>query len=623
MDLPFNPQHLKRYKEITQLMLKIAHPDWLKKIDTSSHVFVNNLPNASREGILAGKFGVAVGMQGAEANSIATGNNNGNGGSAFSRHAGPLTPRPGSASLYQSFSPHDNDPLEQPSENDILQSQELLSELEQMGPTFVRLGQVLASRPDVLPSTYLPVLSRLGDNSVPMAMDVVNDVFQSEFGQTTASLFRNFHPVPLSVSPFGQTHVATLHDNHKVIVKVLRPNVRQQVLDDLEAFSEIVRFYDQYTNIAKDFDIYGNLSVFRKIILSELDFRQEAHSLRAIKDNLKDLEHIIIPTPVDQFCTTRILTMNLIEGKKLNEINSVGLSRVRRGKLAEQVFYAYMKQILEDGFVDGDPDPLSVLVTKDGKVGLLDFGMVVRIAPEVQERLLQLLGSVAESRPEAVSDIILSLAEKRANADESGFRKAISTLVLVHRDMAVEHLESGRVFQGIALEASRWGFDLPAEVAMLGTALVKVDEISHLIDPNFDANTFIHTSISEIMKRRMAKALSPIHLFQNAMETAGFLERLPSKLSQIISSVADNDLQVTVHAIDEKVLISGFQKIANRITTGLILAALIMGASNLMQVPSKFMIFGYPGIAMLCFLAAAGVGFFLVLEILIGDRKRQ
>ena len=179
----------------------------------------------------------------------------------------------------------------------------------------------------------------------------------------------------------------------------------------------------------------------------------------------------------------------------------------------------------------------------------------------------------------------------------------------------------GTVLQGITRVALLNGLQLPPELAIVATALTNLNSITHVLDPKFDANAYLLRNISPLMEKHVKEAISPAHFFRTVMETTEFFEQFPNRVGKILDSVANNDLKLTVHAIDEQQLMIGFQKIANRITVGLVLAALIIGASFLMRVQTQFTIFGYPGVAILCFLAAAGCGFGLVVEILISDRR--
>jgi len=406
-------------------------------------------------------------------------------------------------------------------------------------------------------------------------------------------------------------------------VKVQRPGVKEQVFDDLNAIAEVAKIFDKYSKASRHFDFHATFEEFRKAIMAELDYRQEAHNLRTLRENLKDLDQIIVPSPIDEYSTTRTLTIEYIDGKTLTETSTVGLLRAERTKLASQVFYAYLQQFFVDGFVQADPDPASVILTNDRKVALLDLGIVARIAPAMHSKLIQLLLSINEGRADQAADLLMDLGEKRESFDETGFRRVVSDFVLINRDMAAEQLEIGKIIELIVSSAVQYGITLPYEEGILGRALRKVDRVAHLLDPTFDSRTFLNRNVSHMMHRHLHDALSPAHIYHTVLETAEFLEKLPGQFSKILDSVARNELKMTIHAIDERVLINGMQKIANRITVGLVLAALIIGAAMLMNIRSTFTIGGYPGIAILCFVAAAGCGFCLVLEVLISDRKSR
>jgi ubiquinone biosynthesis protein len=499
-------------------------------------------------------------------------------------------------------------------------SEELALDLEKLGPTFVKIGELLAKRPEFLPLSYREALANLSARTSALEFSQIKEIVEVEIGLPLTRAFRSFDQTPLSVSALDQSHKAILTDGKRVVVKVQRPQVRQRVLDDLEALEEFARFYDQHKVLGKNFDYHTVLADFSKIILAELDLRQEAHNLKTLGENLKHLDLIIVPSTIERYSTARILTMTYIDGRKITTANNSGLLRSERSKLAEQVMFAYVQQILVDGFVDATPSEENVLLTSEGKVALVGMGIVARIAPAMQQKLIQLLLSINEARSEHTAEAAIEIGNKKENFDEVAFQQRVKDLVLAHRDMTINQGELGAILQGIAQAAVQCGLSLPAEVAMLAGALCNLDGIVHALDPKFDTNAFIHKNVAPIMQRHMREALSPAHFFHTVLETTEFIEKLPGQVGKILDSVANNELKVTVHAIDEQVLISGFQKIANRITVGLVLAALIMGAAMLMRVQSNFTIFGYPGLAILCFLGAAGCGFGLVVEIFLSDR---
>jgi len=500
---------------------------------------------------------------------------------------------------------------------------ELLEDLRNLGFTYVRIAQLLSRRPDILPAPLAEFLSSQDLSTTPMGMVELDSTVRTELGLPLAEIYPNFQAIPLTVSPFDQTHTATLTDGRRVIVKIQRSGVREQVYDDFETMEEIADLCDHHTKTGKLYSFRSIVDELRRTIFAELDYRQESHNLHHLQEALKELDHIVVPDPVTRYSTSRLLTIKYIDGRKLTDSSQLGLLAAEKAALAGEIFHAYLKQILVDGFVHGDPNPNNILFTTSGKLALLDLGVVTRVSTAMQEKLLQILVGINEGRSEHVADLILNIGNKRDLFDEQGFKQAVEELVLTHRESTSDRLEIGRVFIGISQAAFRSGISLPFELGTLGTTLINLDKVADLLDRDFDSRKFLEKNVTEIMKGHVLRTLTPAHLFQNVLETVDLLEKLPGKVGKILDSVANNELKVTVDAIDEKLLMTGFQKIANRITMGLVLASLIMGASQLMQIKSTFTIWGYPGIAIICFMAAAGCGFALVLEIFISDRRTQ
>ncbi len=498
-----------------------------------------------------------------------------------------------------------------------------VQEVEKLGPTYIRLAQLLALRPNLLPMNYIDAIPLLGQKSEALSYLDVKATIEKELGYSLDLAFRSVEELPIAVSPFYQIHKAITREGTEVVVKVQKPGVKEKVVDDLEAMNEMAQIYDKYSGPEEEFEIQDALQDFRATILAELDYRQEAHNLKTMAKYLKHLDGIIIPSPIDGLSGEKILTGHFIKGEYLNEANMVGLLKSERAKLAEQVFTAYLQQFLVDGFVHADPSPKKLLLTKEGRVALVNLSTVDRINPSIQAKLIQLLLSITEGRSEQATQLILSLCKRRKNFDETRFRRTISDIVLTHKDIALEQSQVGSIFRGIIQTAAMYGAALPWELSELGTMLIKLESVAGLLDPKFDSNQFLKKAVGQIMQKHVLDALSPAHVFHTVVEALEFVENLPQQISQILNSLANNNLEVTVHTIDEEVLIGGFQKIANRITVGIVLAALIIGAAMLMRVPTNFTIFGYPGLAMICFLAAAGFGFLLVIEIIFGDRKKH
>ncbi|HEX5733635.1 MAG TPA: AarF/ABC1/UbiB kinase family protein [Blastocatellia bacterium] len=504
------------------------------------------------------------------------------------------------------------------------EAESLADDLERMGPTFIKLGQLLSTRADLLPLPYMQALSRLQDKVEPFSFEEVEQIITSELGVRISKAFASFDAEPMAAASLGQVHRATMRNGRPVAVKVQRPGIREQIIKDLEAMSEVAQFLDEHTEMGKRYEFQKMLDEFRKSILAELDYRREAQNLVTISDNLIDFDAIVIPQPVEDYTTSRVLTMDYIRGRKITDLDPLTRMDIDGAELAGQLFRAYLQQFLVDGFFHADPHPGNVFLTDDGQIALIDLGMVARITPGMQERLLQLLLAISEGRAEQAADVAMQIGQIREGFfDETDFRRRVGDLVTTHQDASLGQIEVGTIVLEVTKASGECGIRVPPDLTMLGKTLLNLDQVGRTLDPSFDPNEAIRQYASEIFRQRLTKSLSPGNLFSSVLEMKEFFEKLPGRINKILDSVANNEIKVKVDALDEHLLMEGLQKIANRITLGLVLAALIVGAAMLMNVPTDFKILGYPGLAIIFFLVAATGGVLLVLNILFYDEKAK
>jgi ubiquinone biosynthesis protein len=553
MKLPLKPQHLRRYKEIAQLLFRHVNAD------------------------LVSQFGMDDGLT--------------------EREAVPAD--------------HSHKP------------EELAQDLEKMGPTFIKLGQVLSTRPDLMPDAYIKALARLQDRVQPFPFEEVERIVQAELGARLSKAFAEFDPTPIAAASLAQVHRARLRNGRQVVVKVQRPEVRRQIAEDLEVLDEIVSFIDQHTQLGQRYQFGKILEEFRRTLIQELDYQREAANMVAMRRNLREFEHIWIPQPIEDYTTRTVLTMDYIQGTKITELSGVVQTEIEGRVLADEAFAAYLKQVIVDGLFHADPHPGNILLTQDGRIALLDLGMVGRISPEMQVRLLKLLLAVSEGRSEDAANLAIEACEKTNQFDDAEFRRRIGHLVAEQQQATLRQIDIGRTLVELTRSAGQNGLYVPTELTMLGKTLLQLDEIGRVLAPSFNPNDAVRRHAAELLNRRMKKDLSRRNIFSAMLEMKEFVGHFPAKLTRILDTVANAELELTVKSQEVHVLLDGFQKIANRITTGLILAALIVGASLLSQVPTSFQIFGYPGLAMLFFLMAAAMGLWLVVSIIVQDHRSK
>lgn len=500
-------------------------------------------------------------------------------------------------------------------------AEDLARDLEKLGPTFIKLGQLLSTRADLLPGPYLDALTRLQDQIEPIKFEEVERIVSSELGVRISKAFSDFEPAPLAAASLSQVHRACMRDGRIVVVKVQRPNIRELIVDDLEALGEIAHFLDSHTELGKRYEFVNMLSNLRKSLLRELDFTVEAQNLVTIQQNLSEFEDIVVPEPIDSYTTTRVLTMELITGKKITSLSPLRLLEIDAAGLADELFRAYLKQILVDGLFHADPHPGNVFLTDDDSIALLDLGMVGRVTRAFQDNLLRLLLAISEGRGDVAAEAAIKMGEPKDNFDRTEFTNRIVELVAENSDAVLSRLNAGVITLEITKISADCWFRLPAEFTMIAKALMNLDRVVYTLDPAFDPNAIIRERANEILQQNILRSVSPSNLLAGVVDVKEFAENLPARVNRILDSIGNNNLRLKVDAIDEKVVLDGLQKVANRITLGLVVAALIVGAAMLMRVDTAFRIFGYPGLAMILFLLAAAAGLVLAVNILLHDVK--
>jgi predicted unusual protein kinase regulating ubiquinone biosynthesis (AarF/ABC1/UbiB family) len=278
---------------------------------------------------------------------------------------------------------------------------------------------------------------------------------------------------------------------------------------------------------------------------------------------------------------------------------------------------------LIDGFVHADPHPGNIFLTDDDQIALLDLGMVTRLLPGLRDNVLRLLLAISEGRGEDAAETTIRMGEPKQLFDKADFIKRIADLVAEHGDANLTRLNSGQVVLEITKISADCWFRLPQEFTMVAKTLLNLDRVVFTLDPDFEPTAIIRQRAMEILQRNLMQSIAPGNLIGGVVELKEFAEKLPGRVNKILDTIGNNEIKVNVDAIDEKILVEGLQKVANRVAMGLVLAALIVGASMLMRVETSFKIFGYPGFAIIFFLLAAISGIALLITIISTDIKAR
>lgn len=492
------------------------------------------------------------------------------------------------------------------------------ADLERMGPTFIKLGQLLSTRFDLLPAAYTTALARLQDTVEPIPFAAVREVVETELGATIGERFTDFEVDPLASASIGQVHAATLRNGRRVVVKVQRPGVRETVRDDMEVLTRLAAFADNRTEAGRRFGFGQLLAQFRRSVAGELDYRREAKNLVTFGELTAEYDRLVVPQPVMEYTTTRLLTMDRIEGRKVTDIGRFGLTDVDARPIVEELFRAYLRMILDAGVLHADPHPGNLLLTDDGRLALLDLGMTASVPPRLQDEVVKLLLAIGDGDGEEAAAILAAMGHPVEGYDAAAFRDDVSHLVSEAVASGAD-LQLGTVLVDLSRLSGVHGLRPPAEMSMIGKAMLNLDMATSHLDPSFAPAQFIRESVSEIFASGLK--VTPGGLLAAAIETKNFTAQLPQRANRILDAMAAGEFRLQVDAIDEQRLHLVLQRIANRLTLGLIIAATLIGAAFMMRVPSSWTVLGYPGIAILFFLLAALAGVAMAVWIITTDRK--
>jgi predicted unusual protein kinase regulating ubiquinone biosynthesis (AarF/ABC1/UbiB family) len=492
------------------------------------------------------------------------------------------------------------------------------ADLERMGPTYTKLGQLLSTRFDLLPAPYTEALGRLQDEVEPFAFEQVKEIIETELGADLRHLFDHFDAEPLAAASLGQVHRARMVGGREVVVKVQRPDARDIIQGDMETLRTLAALADRGTSAGKKFGFADLLRQFENSLTAELDYQREARNLIRFGELTSSYDLLVVPQPVADLTTSRVLTMDYIEGRKVTDVGPLGLMEVETGPIVEQLFRAYLQSILHDGFLHADPHPGNLLLTPDGRLGIIDLGMVAHVPPRIQGRVVRLLAAISDDNGEQVAAVLAEMGRPLEEYDAVAFREDVTRLV---SEAVAEGpaLQAGSVLVELSRISGAHGLRPPPEMSMIGKALLNLDQSILHLDPEFAPAEAIRDNVAKILVGSLKT--SPGDLVAAALDAKEFTSQLPRRANRILESLADGTMQVKVDALDEERLHTVLQRVANRLTLGLVIAATIIGAAMLIQVPTDHRILGYPLIAMVLFAVAVLGGGALAAWIVVTDRK--
>ncbi|MGN6707247.1 MAG: ABC1 kinase family protein [Rhodanobacter sp.] len=503
------------------------------------------------------------------------------------------------------------------------QPEQFVDELEALGPTFIKVGQALSTRPDMVPPAYLDALERMQDNVAPVPVAEIKAVMEAELGARIGVLFGSFDDEPLAAGSMAQVHAATLRDGRELVVKVQRPHIAQTLRDDLAILEKLAGAADHLTEMGRRYGFSDWVRELRHSLANEVNFALEADNLRRFAANLRGYRHLYVPQPLDDFTTARVLTMDRVRGIKVTHVPPVRRLEHPLQEQAQELLRAYLDQVFVHGLVHADPHPGNVLLMDDQRLALFDLGMVARLPPHTRHHLLKLMLGAISGNSEQVGEISETLGTALQDFSHSHYRRCVDQLVSGYAGLqgASRQFSEGRLILELTRLGAACGLRPPPELTILGKTLLNLEAVTTALDPALDTRAVVERHLQQMLRRQALGSLSPANLASEWLDLQELARRTPQHMGAILRTLAENRLRVRIDGLEESRMMESLQKIANRIATGVIVAALVIGAALTARIQGGASLFGLPVLSALFIIVAGVLGAGLILSALRRDRK--
>jgi ubiquinone biosynthesis protein len=488
--------------------------------------------------------------------------------------------------------------------------------IEELGPTFIKLGQILSTRPDLLPAEYINELKNLQDNAIKISFEKIKKVIENQIGDNIENIFEYIEEEPLAAASIAQVHRARLLTGEDVVVKVMKPEIFSTIENDLSILYDIATLVED--KIEKSY-IYQPVNMVEELsdaIKKELDFTREARNTDKFAKHYKNNKEVFVPHIYWEYTHKRVIVMEYVDGIKVNDLKGLKEKNIDTKKLARTVADCFMNQVFKQGYFHADPHPGNILVLDDSKIALIDFGMVGTIDDWMMNTLLSLLVNIVEKDIKRTTHFIIKIGIPRKEVNEAALRKDVKEFIDEYYDKSLEEIEVSTALNDVFGIALRHGISMPSQLTLLVKALVTIEGVVLEIDSSF--------KLIEVLKHYTKKAVKdrykPANMYREIKdyieELFDNISNMPMQLSDLLTKINSDKIKVDIVHSGFDELIFNMNKMVNRVVLAIVVAAIIVGSALLAQVPGKQKVFGVPVIGFAGFLFGGIIGIWIIVSIM-------
>ena len=502
--------------------------------------------------------------------------------------------------------------------------QRLRMVFSELGPSFMKLAQLLSSRPDLITQEYADEFKKLQDKAPPFPAEEAKQTVESELGVSIKDVFPEFEDTPAAAASIAQVHNATLKSGEKVIVKVQRPDIRERIEADTVILAVIARLMLKYIPESKFFNPAGIVDEFSKTVKKELDFVIESRNAQRFKRNFAENPHICIPKVYTDLLSGRVLVMERLEGVRIDDIKGIQSLGLEKSELAKRGVDAYFKMIFEDGFFHADPHPGNVFVMSDGRIALMDFGIVGRLTPEIMENIAGAFLAFFNRDFDGLVNQYIELGLVAEDIDIETFKREFKTDLIDICEplysLTISEIKIAEYFEILTQVAVKHGLSIPSDLLLMNKTLLILDNIGRQLDPDFNFASAAEPYATKLVKNRMSPERILKRTKENLTEMGDLLINTPKQVSRLLRKTLKDGIRFNVNTLGMEKLIKDIDRSSNRLALSIIVAAIIVGSSLLIQSGIGGEIFGLPAIGAAGFLIAFVLGVALLISILRSGR---